>query len=305
MPSNSMPGFWKQRKQAFLDFPPLTRSLEVQIDTPPYLRKVQMSLSTEDFYIFNGQGTNLPANNYSFEESFWFVPNLLEFVEYQIDPESGDVTILQPSPSNPPKTGADKITFIFEKMLLNLVPEGGPVLAPTTEHPCDADDYNPDTAETTAGSNCMQPIVMPNDDHFVLFYFKDSQKVYRTDASPDHEVRFNNYLIPTLSADMSMWWYKIPNPMLNDDESAKKNAEEALKIWHTDRKRYLEELPNHSNLTSTHYIGVYQRSYFCDELQMRFTNLARIGNDYTIPLEYGIQELDGITYQPLNTDKLG
>ena len=149
----------------------------------------------------------------------------------------------------------------------------------------------------------MEPITMPND-NFLLFYLKDEDKMYRTDASPDYEVTFNNYLIPMLSADMSVWWYKIPNCFLDSDICAKETAEEALKIWHEDRERYLQDLVNHPERTSRYYIGVYQRTYFCDELQMRFTNLARIGNDNTIPLEYNTFEYTGITYQPLELDNI-
>lgn len=299
-----MPGFWKQRKQAFLDFPASERSLEIQTDVPVYLKKIQIVGSEEDAFIFDGPGTDLQAGNYSFEEAFWFAPHILDFVEYNFDSSTGEVNIIPPASTQSPKTGAEHISFVFEKIFLNLVPEGGTILAPTTEHPCSADDHNPDTAATTAGSNCMQSVVMPND-NFVLFYLKDTGKAYRTDASADHEVVFNNYLIPTLSADMSVWWYKIPNPDLSSDEAARKSAEEVLKIWHADRASYLQALTSHINLTSTHYIGIYQRTYFCDELQMRITNLARIGNDHTIKLEYDIREFPGLTYKTLEIDKLG
>lgn len=306
MPADSMPGFWKQRKQAFLDVS-RSRNITLLNDVPTYLKQVQKpNVSSEDYYyVFSGnRERSIEANNYSFEEAFWFAPDLLEFVEYTIDPESGKATIQTPQPLNPPKSGAQEIKFVFEKVLLNLVPEHGTVLTPTTEHPCTHDDNDPDAAAMTAGSNCPIPLVMA-DDHFLLFYLKDEEKVYRTDISPEYELKFNNFLIPTLSADMSIWWYKIPNPDITSDASAQLIAEEVLTIWHKDRENYLSSLVRFPHLTPTHYVGVYQRSYFCDELQMRFTNVARIGNDHTLPLDYNVQELNRVTYEPLNVDLMG
>ncbi|AEE50587.1 hypothetical protein [Haliscomenobacter hydrossis] len=305
MPSSPKPGVWKQRKQGSLSFPEASREITLRDQKPHYLQPIQFGDSTEDIrYSFQSRDLQLQQGNYNFEEAFWFVPDLLEFVEYRIDPNTQEITIIPPATSAIPKTGAEKINFVFEKVLLNLTLEGNTSLSPATEHPCDADADGADASATTAGSNCLKSMTFPEDDNFLLFYLKDEDKIYRTDASLQYEVKFNNYLIPMLSADMSIWWYKIPNRFLDSDECARETAEEVLKVWHQDRKLYLDALTANPGMESKFYIGIYQRTYFCDELQMRFTNFARIGNDHTIPLEYDIFEYSGVTYQPLRTDLL-
>ncbi len=320
MPSNPIPGVWKQRRQGTLRIPPPEASKDIALrdKKPHYLQSIQLGDNPDDIrYCFQGKTSRLREANYSFEEAFWFVPEMLQFVEYQIDPITKEVTIHSPAPSTSPLTGAEKINFVFEKVLLNLTPEGKNILAPSSEHPCEADDEAADLSLTTSSSNCVKSIVIPGDEgeersiaqageeKFLLFYFKDEDKVYRTDASLHYEVQFNNYLIPMLSSDMSIWWYKIPNRFLDSDDCARETAEEVLKLWHQDQQIYLDALNANPKMESKFYIGIYQRSYFCDELQMRFTNFARVGNDHTIPVEFNIFEYSGVTYQPLRKDLLG
>lgn len=321
MPSNSIPGVWKQRTQAALRLPEASKDIALRDKKPHYLQPIQLGDNPDDVrYFFQGKASQLQESNYSFEEAFWFVPEMLQFVEYHIDPITKEVVIYPPTSSVSPLTGAEKINFVFEKVLLNLVPEGNNILAPSSEHPCEADDEAADLSKTAGSNNCVEAIVIPGDEDedfnggtrgerslsrnekFVLFYFKDEDKVYRTDASLHYEVQFNNYLIPMLSSDMSIWWYKIPNRFLDSDDCARETAEEVLKLWHEDRQIYLDALSANPNLESKFYIGVYQRSYFCDELQMRFANLARIGNDYTLPMEFNVFDYTGVTYQPLRKD---
>ncbi|MBK9492830.1 MAG: hypothetical protein IPO07_31645 [Haliscomenobacter sp.] len=162
MPSNPIPGVWKQRRLGTLRIPPpeASRAITQHENKAHYLQSVQVGDDIR--YCFQGKTSQLQEANYSFEEAFWFVPEMLQFVEYQIDPLTNQVVIHPPTPNAEPITGAEKINFIFEKVLLNLTPEGRTILAPSSEHPCEADEESADLSHTAGSSNCVKSIVMPD-----------------------------------------------------------------------------------------------------------------------------------------------
>lgn len=308
---------WKQRVTRNLKRPdPFqssagTTSNEDQNPSVPsvnYLHPVSMEGNDEPYYYLGKQTSKLledTPSEYSFEESFWLVPDFFDFVEYKYDPVSKKATITPPTP----RANPEAVNFVFKKILLNLEKKdkADPMLTPGSVHPC---DDGPGGAAATAPSNNCMAAMMTEDNHFLLFYAKDTQNSYRTDAS-GYKIRLNNYLIPTLSADMSIWWYRIPNHKIEptdnfiekwrDDDHALANAEQALSIWHQDYEAFKAALQveAYKDLESKFYIGVYQRSYFSDELQMRFVNVARIGNDSAVRLSLGVSDHSEIRYKPL------
>jgi hypothetical protein len=298
---------WKQRKTGMLSLPKKVRNIPA--DSANYLHPVVLEGSDEIRYYFKNEDNSslvyTPAE-YSFEEAFWLVPDFFKFVTYKYDPETRKATI------NDHDTGAnpEKIEHVFEKVFLNLARKNAPstLLSPSSIHPCKGE------ADGLAGStsnNCMAPL-RTEDGNFILMYAKDTSKKYITDVSSSYAMRLNNYFIPLLSADMSIWWYKVPSfiprgtsadrAQWGNDALSRQNAEKILSIWHQDQEAFSAALDQHPDLEEKFYIGVYQRSFFCDELQMRFTNLARIGNDGNVDVSFNIEEFDTVTYDVLSTD---
>lgn len=287
-----------------LSLPPITQNTGAAL--PDFLHPILIEGNSELRYYFkNGNNSSLshqPAE-YSFEEAFLLVPEFFKFVEYTYDPITQKVIIQEPIEEDNPET----VEFIFERVLFNLNKVGGPrFLSPSSAHPCQGDD---DGTAATTSENCLIP-PRTEDGNFVIMYAKNTKKGYRTE-SPNFQLRMNNYFIPLLSADMSIWWYKIPNYAITgdmddvkhakwaDEMHARKNAEKVLSIWHKDQIAFEQALTEYPGLEDKFYVGVYQRSYFCDELQMRFTNVARIANDGNLKVNTRIQDLSTINYQPL------
>lgn len=295
---------WKQRKTGMLSLPPIVQNTGATL--PNFLHPILIEGNSELRYYFKNGNNSLVSHQpaeYSFEEAVLLLPEFFKFVEYSYDPITHKVTITEPVEEDNPET----VEFIFEKVLFNLSKTGGPLFfSPGSEHPCQADE---DGIAATTSENCMIP-PRTEDGNFLLMYAKNTKKSYRTE-SPNFQLRLNNYFIPLLSADMSIWWYKIPNYVINgdlddvkrakwaDELHARKNAEKVLSIWHQDQIAYMQALEEYPALEDMFYVGVYQRSYFSDELQMRFTNVARIANDETLNVNTRVQDLSTIHYNPL------
>lgn len=302
---------WQQRVSRELKKPISTHTAGSSHDPahtpeliPNYLQPISIQGNSEVCYYLDteeSRSLSTTPQEYSFEESFWLVPDFFDFVKYTYDPVTKKASITPPALRDNPS----EVKFIFRKVLLSLKKTGSPGtrLTAKSAHPCDRGPGGP--ASTTISNNCMIPI-MTEDDHFVVMRARDTARAYRTDVT-GYKIKMNNYLIPTLSADMSMWWYRIPNhkdpsiPEWEDDAHALANAEEALSIWHQDYEAFTAalDIEAYKELESRFYIGVYQRSYFSDDLQMRFVNIARIGNDKSVPLALKVRDYDEIGFKPL------
>lgn len=307
MGANQLPNVWLQRRKGMLMLPPNTQQLRAA--NANYLHPVILEGSDEMRYYFKSEELNSLSNSfeeYTFEEAFWLLPDFFEFVEYTYKKETNEVNIpLRDTMPNPPR----EVEYTFEKVLLNLARGETKVLTPGAIHPCDGNGGGPAGATS---NNCMAPL-RTEDGNFILMYAKNTGKEYVTDASETYVLRLNNYFIPLLSADMSIWWYKIPNYKLSETDDAlmdkwqneahaRENAEKMLSIWHQDQEAFEAAISQYPGLEAKFYVGVYQRSYFCDELQMRFTNAARIGNDNSIPVSYRIQDYSTIHYKALKAN---
>jgi hypothetical protein len=309
-----MGSVWKQRKTGKLSIPQVIE--EPVSGGTDYLHPVLVNDSSELRYYFKSDGSDSIATatatiegaTHSFEEAFLLLPDFFKLVEYRID-EEGKVSITPPSDYAEPE--GSEASFVFEKMLLNverIIPDDTrKKLVPGAEHPCAAGE---DGIAATTSENCMA-LVRTEDEKFVVMYARNTEKAYRTEA-PGLQLYLNNYFIPLLSADMSIWWYKIPNYRVTkptedpvdqakweSESHARENAEEVLSIWHRDQAAFKQALEEFPSLEGKFYVGIYQRSYFCDELQMRFTNVARIGNDRKLKVSSRIQDLNTVHYNEL------
>lgn len=303
MGSNQRPRVWPQRKSGKLELLPGNQRAA---NTPGYLHPIRVKDSSEIKYYFRNSNSDLQGSRFGtfqFEEAFLMVPDFFEFIQYSYDADAQKATIrTEPNP-NPDNA---ELRYIFEKLMLNLTKAGNTMLVPGLIHPCENDDKG--LAGTTS-NNCMQ-LMRSEDGNIIVMYAKNTDKEYTTDVASDYTMKLNNYFIPLLSPDMSIWWYKIPNYILADDDDdmdikwadeahARENAEKVLSLWHQDLIAFEKAIAIHPKLENRFYVGVYQRSYFSDELQMRFTNLARLGNDGKVLVSSDIKDYDDITYNLL------
>lgn len=303
MGSNQVPRVWPQRKSGKLELLPGSQRAA---NTPGYLHPVRVKDSNEIKYYFRNSKSDLQGSRFGtfqFEEAFLLIPDFFEFIQYHYDAETKKATILTTPNPNPDNA---ELRYVFEKLMLNLTKAGNTMLVPGAIHPCERD--NEGLAGTTS-NNCMQ-LIRSEDGNIVIMYAKDTNKQYTTDVSKAYTMKLNNYFIPLLSPDMSIWWYRIPNFIFASDDDnfeekwgdegpARENAEKALSIWHQDLIAFDQAIQDNPDLEDRFYVGVYQRSYFSDELQMRFTNLARLGNDGNVDVSSEVKEYDEITYNVL------
>jgi hypothetical protein len=271
-----------------------------------YLHPVLVDGHDLRYYFKNKNISSLTQTSaeYSFEEAFLLVPDFFKFITYGYNAETKKVEIDE----HDTESASGSFEHIFEKVVLNLTKTGGPItmLSPGSTHPCEGGE---DGVAAATSENCMTPI-RTEDGNFVVMYGKNTSKGYRTE-SPNYNLCLNNYFIPLLSADMSIWWYKIPNFKLTgypaevvqdrwkNDLHARENAEKVLSIWHQDQVAFEQAVVDFPALEEKFYVGVYQRSYFCDELQMRFINVARIANDASLSVNSRIQDLSTVHYNVL------
>lgn len=304
MGSNQVPRVWPQRKSGKLELLPGSQRAA---NTPGYLHPVRVKDSNEIKYYFRNSKSDLQGSRFGtfqFEEAFLLVPDFFEFIQYSYDPDAKKATIrTEPNP-NPDNA---ELRYVFEKLMLNLTKAGNTMLVPGAIHPCEKSEEGP--AGTTS-NNCMQ-LMRSEDGNIVMMYAKNTTKSYSSDVSESYRMRLNNYLIPLLSPDMSIWWYKIPNFVFNsrdpdrqqkweNEAHARENAEKVLSIWHQDLIAFDQAIKDYPNLEDRFYVGVYQRSYFSDELQMRFTNQARIGNDGLLEVSPNVKDSETIEYSVLS-----
>lgn len=303
MGSTQGPRVWPQRKSGKLELLPGDKRAD---NTPGYLHPVREKGNKEIKYYFRNDTDDLHGSRFGtfqFEEAFLLVPDFFEFIQYSYDAETKKATIVtnpNPNPDN------QDLRYVFEKLVLNLTKAGNTMLVPGAIHPC---EKHKDGPSGTTSNNCMQ-LMRSEDGNIVMMYAINTIQSYSSDVSESYRVRLNNYFIPLLSPDMSIWWYKIPNFVFSsrdlkrqekweNEVHARENAEKVLSIWHQDLIAFDQALQEYPDLEDRFYVGVYQRSYFSDELQMRFTNLARIGNDSLVEVSSNIADSDTIAYNVL------